>query len=50
MIKDFSVSIICKDSTFKFADQKTIANSWLYQKIAFLFIYYDLNIFDDVNS
>ena len=37
MIKDFSVSMICKDCT------STIC--WLYQKNYFLFIDYDLNIF-----
>ena len=45
MIKDFSVSIICKDSTFKICQSEDYSKQLIYQKITLLFIDYDLNIF-----
>ena len=46
MIKDFSFSIICKDSTFKICQSEDYSKLLIiFKKITFLFIDYDLNIF-----
>ena len=45
MIKDFSVSIICNDSTFKNCQSEDYSKLLIISKITCLFIDYDLNIF-----
>ena len=49
MIKDFLVSIICKDITFKICQSEDYSKQLIISKMTFLFIDYDLNSFDNVN-
>ena len=45
MIKDFSFSIICKDSTFKICQSEDYSKLLIISKINFLFKDYDPKIF-----